>query len=261
MASRIPQTDEPFNTYINSTADALAAGTPTTASRLGLSAAQTAAWGTYRSDWNTQYARYGNEALRTKGVTAVKNQIRKDFTAFASPLLTAMSVHPALTADDRLAFRLPEPDRTPTARAEIMVTPVGELHPLMGGKMQVRVRVSGDASRASRHPWADHVEMRYALLPAGAEVPTAPSRPEAPTPNPTPDPLLNPTTGATSRVAQPPATAMECPHSAISTKAIFTLALGQEHSGKRMYAFFRWVNASNPAHSGGWSNAIHMLVL
>jgi hypothetical protein len=251
MASRIPQTDDPFNTYINSTADALAEGTPTTAVRLGLTAAQAAAWGTYRIDWNTQYARYGNESTRTKGVTASKNKVRKDFTAFASPLLTAMSVHLALTEDDRLTFRLPEPDRTPTARAEIMVTPVGELHPLVGGKMQVRVRVSGDASRASRHPWADHVEMRYALIAPGAEAPTPPAGPSAPAP---------PVTGGAG-ATQPPVTAADCPLSAISTKAIFTITLGQEHSGKRMYAFFRWVNASNSALSGTWSNVIQMLVL
>jgi hypothetical protein len=47
----------------------------------------------------------------------------------------------------------------------------------------------------------------------------------------------------------------------ISKKANFRIELGPQHSGKRFYAFFRWVNLSNPANSGDWGLMYQTLVL
>jgi hypothetical protein len=58
-----------------------------------------------------------------------------------------------------------------------------------------------------------------------------------------------------------PATAKDCTQSVISKKAIFIVQLGQESSGKRIYAFFRWVNASKPANSGPWSTVQQTVVV
>jgi len=258
MATRIPETDSPFNSYINATASALADGTPTGADRLGLVATQAAEWEAYRVSWNVQYALAENEATSTRAVTNEKNRIRKDFTAFASPLLTAFSVNPNLTEADRLTFRIPRPDRTPTARGKINDDAYALIKPVGGGSIQVKVRTDADSSRASRHPLADAVEVRYALLPASAVGGTAPEDPTAPAPTNTP------TVGGEARASVGnviPVSALDCPLVFISTKATFLMVLGPQHSGKRFYAFFRWVNLSNPANSGEWGLLYQTLVL
>jgi hypothetical protein len=243
MANRIPQSDGDFDSYINSTADYLAEGTPTNADRLEVSATQLTTWDTMRSDWNKVYAKYVDESKRTKAITADKNAQKKTFTTFANPILTSISVKEALTNNDRSVFKLPERDE-PTHRVKINESPIGRLMPQEGGDLKMKVQMTADATRASRHPDADHVEMRYALLSA---VPTEPQ---------SPDPNLP--SGPKETI---PATADQCPFSTISTKANFTVSLGQAASGKRIYAFFRWVNASNLALSGPWSTVQQSVVV
>lgn len=243
MANRIPQSDGDFDSYINSTADYMTEGTPTNADRLGLTPGQVAEWEAKRVAWNTIYAKYVDESKRTKAITADKNAQKKAFNTFANPILTWLSVTPALTNDDRSVFKLPERDE-PTQRVKINESPIGRLMPQEGGDLKVKVQMTADATRASRHPDADHVEMRYALLSA---VPTEPQ---------SPDPNLP--SGPKETI---PATADQCPFSTISTKANFTVSLGQAASGKRIYAFFRWVNASNLALSGPWSTVQQSVVV
>jgi DNA-binding transcriptional regulator YdaS (Cro superfamily) len=230
MPYRVPRIIEELHNFINSTAVALAEGTPTTAQRLGLSPTQATQWQTYRTEWNAVHMQHINEAQRTKVVQANRLQLKHNFTVFATPILTAMSVHSALTTSDRLTFRLPERDRTITKRSKINESAEGHMLPMGGGDIKVRVRVEGDGDRASRHPLADHLEMRYVLVPPTGMGPNGLIWPE------------------------PPLTAMECPLNAISTKAIFTLGLGQASCGLRIYAFFRWVNATNAERNGNWSN-------
>jgi len=258
MSTRIPRTDDPFNSYINSTANALAAGSPSGADRLGLTTEQATQWENLRKDWNKEYEFYVDESTRTKTVTYAKNQIRKDFIAFASPLLTAFSVHPNLTGADRLTFKLPEPDRTPTARGKITDNAYPIINPVLGGSIDFKVRTSEDATRASRHPLADAIEVRYALLPNTMASSPAPQDPTAPAPTPVP------TAGSEARasVGQAiPESALNCLFVFTSKKAIFRIDLGPEHSGKRFYAFVRWVNHSNPANSGNWGLMYQTLVL
>lgn len=247
MAHRVPQPDGSFHGYINSTAIYLAAGSPPTMNdvRLGLTPAQSSQWQTRRTNWNLIYAKYEDPLQRTKAVTAEKNAQKKAFTAFAIPILTAISVSPALTQDDRVAFNLPERD-APSERVKIQTAPYGQLLAQDGGSMKVRVRTTSDGNRASMHPDSDHVEMRYALVAVAVAQPD-PMQPPSPT---------NPATGVAG-----PATAAECPLSAISTKAQFLVDLGQESSGKRLFAYFRWVNAVKPALSSPWSTVQQSVVL
>lgn len=236
MPARINRADGAFDSYINTTAEYLGEGAPIThGDRLGLDAANFAAWQNHRTEWNLIYAKYGDSSKRTKSVTAEKQARKKAFIAFASPLLTAMGVHPELNNDDRAALNLPERDE-PTARGLIEEAPYAQLLPMSGGNMKIRVRTTSDGNRASKHPSADHVEMRYALLNATG-------------------------IGDDGSVVVPPATAAQCPLSTINTKAIFIVALGQENSSKRIYAFFRWVNATNMAHSSPWSTVQQTVVV
>ncbi len=237
MPSRIPTANDSFNAYILRTAKALEQGSPTAAVRLGLSAGQLAQWLAYRDEWTQVYTKLINGATRTKVHTTTKDNVRKAFIAFATPLLTAMGVHAALTIDDRNTFNLPERDRIMTKRSKIDDHANAHLIPMQGGGIKVRTRVTGDGGRASRHPLADHLEMRYLLVvPTGVDASGM---------------LLWP---------EPPIAASACPHSTICTRAIFTLELGEGHSGKRIYAFFRWVNARNLKLSGPWSGLVQCSV-
>lgn len=249
MSRKIPKADGAFNSYINSTADYLAEGTPTHAVRLGLSVTQTTEWTDRRTAWNLIYAKHNDASKRTPTVIAEKDSQKAAFVAFANPVLGALKYNPALTQDDRGAFNLPERD-APTERGEITDAPYGKLMPMDGGKMQVRVRSTADGNRASKHADADHLEMRYELVDA--------SKGEA-----VPDPNTLPPGPGGPVTTKPgvPATAKDCTQSVISKKAIFIVQLGQESSGKRIYAFFRWVNASKPANSGPWSTVQQTVVV
>ena len=249
MSKKIPQGDGPFNSFINSSSDYLAEGTPTHASRLGLSVSESTEWDTRRVSWNTIYAKYNDTSKRTKTVTAEKETQKRAFMTFAYPLMTRMGVSPALTNDDRGALNLPERD-APTERGLITEAPYGKLIPMEGGNVRVRVRSTADGNRASRHADADLLEMRYELVDA--------TKGEA-----VPDPNTMPPGSGSQATTKPgvPATAKDCTQSALSSKAIFIVQLGQENSGKRIYAFFRWVNTITPANSGPWSTVQQTVVV
>jgi hypothetical protein len=237
MPQRIPRSNDSFDTFIKTTATALVQGTPTTAQRLGLTPEQTTAWLDFKTAWQEVYTKHTNPLLRTPAVREEKEWVREAFMDFASPVLLAMSVHSALTEDDRLTFRLPKRDRTMTKRGRIDDVPAATIEPLTGGSIKVRVRHSAVHGRSSLHPLADHLEMRYMLVP-----PQGMGE----------DGLLWP---------EPPATAAQCPLVCISTRALFTLRVGEVKAGMRLYAFFRWVNATNDAHSGSWSNARYTVIV
>ena len=80
--------------------------------------------------------------------------------------------------------------------------------------MKIRTRIDKDATRASMHPLADGVEMRYQV-------------------------------GGTQ-----PANATACAGSVISKKALFTFDTGSGSGEKKFYCFCRYVNLSTPANSG-----------
>jgi hypothetical protein len=237
MPSRIPPSNDDFDSFINSTAAALLKGTPTTAERLGLTPDQLAKWQDYRSAWAGFYADYANRGKRTMAITNEKNRVRKEFIAFASPILTAMSVHSALTEGDRLTFRLPQRDRTMTKRSKIDETAEALLKPTGGCSIKVRVRMPSDGNRTSMHPMAHHLELRYLLV-----------APEGMGPNGLLWPLA-------------PHSPADCPMVHISTRAIFNLKLSEQSSGMRLYTFCRWVNATDPERSGPWSGVRQCLVL
>jgi hypothetical protein len=46
----------------------------------------------------------------------------------------------------------------------------------------------------------------------------------------------------------------------ISTRATFTLRLDPEHSGKRIYCYFRWVNFSRPQNNSPWSSMYQCII-
>lgn len=214
----IPRKDSLFNSYINNTADYLAAGgPPTNGTRLGLVVAEVAGWGTFRTNWNTQFGLYTNLNTRTKTITNTKNQIKKDFITFATPLLERMATSAAITLADRNTLNLKVRDTVPSARTAITTAPTVKGKSMEGANVSLECRVVSDSTRTSRHPDADAVEVRYNV---GT---TAPANPAA------------------------------CTRSHTNKKSRFTIETDIADAGKKFYAFVRWVNLSDASKNGPWS--------
>jgi len=168
----------------------------------------------------------------------------KNFMVFAEPLLNRISVSTALNNEDRTILNLPERDKTPTRKGKIEDTPLVGIKGIGGGQLKFRVRSDEDSTRASMHPLADYLEVKYFIVKNEPQN-TPPPSPDNPTP-PVKDsmPVLD---DATSY--------------AISKKALFVLELGNGNTGKFIVAFVRWANASNPSMSGPWSLPVIGVIL
>lgn len=224
--SNVPSDDNPFNNYINSSTAhllSLRAGSNVYV-LLGITGPEMTDWETQKNNWNINWAKYVDLNQRTRTVTETKNNMKKDFIEFAGPLLTRVSVSPALTEADREALNIPERDSTITRRGKINDAPDVNMIPIAGGIMKIRTRTSSDASRASMHPLADGVEMKYQI---GGTAPTS---------------------------------ASQCPNSFVSAKALFEFECGQENAGKRLYIFCRYVNLSNHENDGPWTTMHNAII-
>ena len=232
MATRVPKKDSEFDPYIRNTTTVLETGIPLGAVRLGLTVGQGTQWLGFRDQWIAVYPKYTNSATRTTTITNAKNTIKKEFTLFAEKPLKLIEASDNLTADDRGTFKLPERDRTVTRKGKITEMPFASIQSLGAGQMQFRVRTTTDGSRASMHPLADLIEVRYMI--------GAPDNGNPPNPNPNPKDSGIPT-------------ADKAPYYTVSKKALFILEVGLGNAGKPIIAFVRWANASNAANNGPWS--------
>lgn len=231
-STRVPRPDNPFDTYIKRTTDTLlTAGPPTTWSRLGLIQVEMDEWQGYRDDWAANWTLYKNPLTRTQGITTAKNSIKHQFIDFTTPLLNRILGSPNLTDDDRIAFNLPPADRSRSKRGKIIGTPFTTIRSIAVGTLRVRTRVEATDKRSALHPLADGVEIRYAILADNEKEP-----------------------------AIPPRTAEDCPYVVVSTRSLFNLSPGPRESTKRIYAFVRWVNLTNPANNSPWTDMIQAVI-
>ncbi len=122
-----------------------------------------------------------------------------------------------LTNDDRAELKIPKRDTKATARGPITTAPDVALTPLEGAKIRQRLRFDTDKNRASMHPLADGWE-RAVKIGGG-----------------------------------PPANPSESPIRETGTGALNTIDAGMDNDRKSYYAFFRWINISNPENNSGWS--------
>jgi len=227
-SERISRTDSKFDIFIRNTTVALLAGSPTGAVRLGLTTDQSDQWVDYRDQWVVIYPKFTSLSTRTKTVTQDKNQLKADFIEFAQPLLNRIAVNENITTDDRNIFNLPQRDTTPTRRGAITDVPFGSLVGKGGGMMEVRARRESDATRSSKHPLADAVELRYLILNDSTTPPDEGSGGDFPAPE-------------------------DCRNSVSSKSALWRVSLGSAARGKTVLGYLRWVNLSNPANNSGWS--------
>jgi hypothetical protein len=235
--SRIPDSIAKFNSYINNTDDwlkAISSGVITNRERLTLTAQNGTDWSGYRDDWRDNiYPILSDPATVTTTVKSQARTLRNSFRTFANPLLDIIAACPAAIAMDEKKFNLvlnANRDTTVTHKGKIEDVPIVSIKGIGGGQMKCRVRTTEDASRASMHELADLIEVRYMI-----GIPNNPG----PIPNPSDVPTVELATS-----------------SFISKKAIFIMELPPASAGKHLFAFVRWVNASNAQNSGPWTVVI-----
>jgi len=236
--SRIPKAIGDFNGYINTTANYLAAGTPTNGSRLGLTTQNISDWAAKRLYWSaTLYPKYINPLLSTK---AIKDEVKNkmvEFRTFAQPLLNIVAASPNATEADANALNFVLNRAAPTEPN----TPIAGLvdftvETLGGGELQFTCRPIGDGGRASKAEGADSVQVAWRFLDTGT------------TPNPNPGPDVIPTPSDFGTVKD------------IFTKMKFLFHAGDVNVGKRIVIFVRWWNTKHPELAGPWS-AVRVVVV
>lgn len=122
---------------------------------------------------------------------------------------------------EALGFNRRNPNGSPRPKIEAEVFAKIEAH--ASSKMLFICRTNTDSSRASIFKDADEVEVRYAI---GTQ----------------------------------PANVNACPLKETSTKARFTLELNADDAGKKIYAFLRWRNSSDPQKSGPWTDMLTTVI-
>ncbi len=108
---------------------------------------------------------------------------------------------------------------TKTTRPQIEAEVFAKMEAQASSKMLFICRTNSDSSRASLAKDANGVEVRYTI---GTQ----------------------------------PGSVNACKEKEISTKARFTLQLDADDAGKKIYAYLRWRNNSNPDKSGPWCDML-----
>jgi|GEM_PF-823565 len=229
-----PIKDSEFNTYFLLVYAYLT--DPLNLARLIMSPENNADLLAQKTSWDTLFPKSQNAATATSTIITEKIELRDEIEVTLHDIYEDFPAS-VLTQTDRDTLHLPKRDTTNTRRGPIDDIPYADAKAVGGGTVKCRIRVTEDATRASKHRLADGIEMKYVLIdPAAAAT------------GGTPDPT-KPDAGK----VLPPVSADECSLNKFSKKSIFTVHFGAAAAGKVLYAFFRWVNLSTPANSSDWT--------
>jgi hypothetical protein len=231
-----PNENNAFNTYFLSVFTYL--NLPANLARLMISAPNLADLAAQHAEWIVLFPLTMSDSTATKQNRGERDELREDIETTLTDIYDDIPKS-VMTATDRSTLNLPLRDTTHTPRGPITDIPIADARAIGGGAVKFRIRLTTDATRASKHPLADVIEMKYALLPQPATGGTGGTTPTPGTP--------------ASAATPPPATADDCSLNQFSKKAVFTVHYGASAPGKMLYCFFRWVNLSNPANNSDWT--------
>ncbi len=229
---RISRSIVEFNSYITTTAAYLAAGTPTNASRLGISESEAATWASHATTWVSLYPKYADKKnSRTTAVIDQLTQVIDQTVSFdqTNHILDRIASSVNATITDFETFNIKSGALKKSTRSTSN-TPISEaitatLLPIGGGVVQVKCYTS-TGQRAGIYDDADSVQYVY-------------------------------TVGTT-----PPISAdAEGLKSGLSTKGSFQLDLGAASGGKYLYIYFRWYDTHYPKLAGPWCALETTLIL
>jgi hypothetical protein len=186
------------------------------------------------TDFNTMFATFAvlfglieNEPTRTKPNVANYNAFKKDYTTFLRSLVQGYLVNNvAISVGDKVGMGLNPRLGGKGNRVKIQTLPIMSIINLGGSNMQFQFKVQDGGPRPAIHPDADEVELSYTIMPLNAAPGTPPSE-----------------AGTYS-----------------STRGSFSYIVGLDFVGQRLIVRSRWVNATDPEKSGGWSGEFGIVI-
>jgi len=217
----IPKQDDDFFTFQGNLVNIVV----TNAVAWGIPAPSVAALVTRRAEYEPLYWTAQNKTTRNRTDVLLHRQMRETYETEIRTFVRKYGeiIPPAGRNDIGLTDR----DTEPTPRGKINDVPYVKLTAMGGGDIRVRVTVEEDQTKSSMHTLADAIECRYLLVPKGE---------------------------------MPPEGQKNAKTTVVSKKALFIISCGDEQAGETFWGFFRWVNLTNPANSGQWSNSLKVVI-
>jgi hypothetical protein len=181
---------------------------------------------------------YQKAALKNTRTSVDVLAHRRERKAYEKAIRAFVNAHvrfnDRMTDVDRLSIGVPPRDPKNSPKPRIDDIPWVGLDPMGGGWIKVTCRRSTDEDSPSMHNFADVIECRYTFLPVH----------------------LKPVEGKKFFFPTPE----ECPYVQNSTRARFIIKCVSEGVGMKFYGYFRWVNLSNPANNGSWTNGLQVVI-
>jgi hypothetical protein len=218
-----PRLDDELTNYLTTTDTYLNTGNGGVLNyvRLGLVVSERNKWHSYAvTQWPELYNKSNDPNFRTPNIIAEKDELKLEIIEFINPLLFRMAGSSQVTLADKNTLLLPAVKRTRKPRLPIETAPNTSMSPMEGGTILVSNRVDKSEKRDKMHPDADALEMVFKI-------------------------------GGT-----PPTTPLECSGNFMSSKAKFIFQGGMENDGKKLFAYTRWVNLTDPSKTGPWSTLV-----
>jgi hypothetical protein len=231
---RFPAKDADFNTHLGTVVTHL----NNEATRLQVSTDHITELNDLKAVWDDRYPKSTNPNTSTKTIRDQKNATRDNIEALLREIYDDMPAS-VLTTADRNELNLPERDTIPTPRGKMNTVPGVILNSRTGRNIDVECRVTGDSTRASRHPDSDAIEWRCNVASAIGGRTTTTTPPDSTTPQPA---------GSAFRTG-------------IVSRAKFTIQLPQEDAGKMADVQCRWVNITDSSKNSEWSAAVSVMVM
>lgn len=222
---RVPRTIARFASYLNDTDVHLQSnrpvgpgGTPVF-ELLGLTSGQADGWNLRRVDFRDNlYPKWTNKNTKTETVNEDVADFMEEFFDYSEPLLNIMAASTNAINQDANIFNMVINRKDPTRPTEpIEEVVVLDLNPVGGGTMRVRGRQTAQAKRGKIPETAKAIEVCWTVGTA------------------------------------PPASPLDCTENIISSRSTFTMNVGAENHNLNIYAFARWIDTSNAARAGAWT--------
>ena len=215
-------TDSEFDEF----SDNLSSEVTTNAVAWNIPSGNATALATARGVYAPLYSVITNKRNRTASQVQDHREGRGVFETFIEGFANQfINPNPAITDSkkEELGFTVRSADSTsrPAITDDVFV----KMESLTDGRMRFICRVTSDGNRASVHPDADGVELRY---------------------------LVSTTA---------PASVSQMPNSTVSPKARFMIQTADGSAGMKIFASLRWVNISSPEKNGPWCPRLEGVVL
>lgn len=171
-----------------------------------------------QTTYNPLFNAIKNKGTRTSAQVEAHTNGRTVYEKIVRDFVQEWLAFNSLVTDaDRVSMNITVHTDERSPRPAIETAPNPSMKPKDGARILCECRVESDSSKPSMHPDADSIEMRFAI---GTAAPALPK---------------------------------DCPNIKLKSKARFTIELDLADAGKKIFAFFRYINTSDDTKNGPWS--------